>query len=129
MMAAGGRPAPVTISDAGVSKFVVDPNDANAVYAIWNDRIVRNHNGTSLGQWLNSSYLVSDFEVRATLVTGNTPTGTLGSWTNLAATQSWSLMQTFPGTKSCTLTIEIGYAGLHVALGTATVTIEATVDL
>ncbi len=125
---AGSVASPVTISNKSVTDNVADPANALATYKIATDRLVKNHNGTTLEQWLDSSYSASDFEVRATLNSGNTPTGNLGTWNTISTDRSWSLSQTVPGTKTCSLLIEIGYAGQNLALDSATITIDADVS-
>lgn len=126
-MMGGARPSPVTITDQTVTKAVADPADATSTYSVANDRLVKNHAGTTLEQWLDASYSAADFEVRATLNSGDTPSGNLGTWNNLAATRSWTLAETSVGTLVCSLLIEIGYAGQNVALDSASVTIRAVV--
>jgi hypothetical protein len=127
-MMGSARPSPVTISNKSVSDDVADPANAFASYKVAADRLVKNQNGTTLEQWLDSSYSASDFEIRATVTFGTTPTGNIGTWNNLATDRSWSLSQTVVGTKSAVLLIEIGYAGQNVALDSATVTIDVDVS-
>lgn len=60
---------------------------------------------TSLETWLTLG-TPSDYEVRATLNSGTTPVGTLGSWLALSTSREWSLTSV-SGTLSCELLVEI----------------------
>jgi hypothetical protein len=128
LSAESGRVNPVSITDHSVFKHAIDPNDAFASYIIYNNRTIKNQNGVLLDTWLDAAYNPSDFEVMATVLSGVTPIGTVGSWFALTSGGGWSLSQTAPGEKDCTLLIQIGYVGIHSALDTATITITATVD-
>lgn len=74
----------------------------------------------------------SSYYVKVDLVSGDTPTGTLGSYLALSSARTWNLTaSTTPGntqTKSCTLNVSISADG-STALYTASVYLEATADL
>lgn len=126
-MMGAARPSPVTITDKTCFKGVTDPADATATYTLDTDRLAKKNSSITLEQWLDSSYSPGDFEVRATLNSGDTPSGNLGTWNNLGTARSWALAETTVGTLSCSLLIEIGYSGQNVALDSATITITAVV--
>ena len=58
----------------------------------------------------------SAYQIRATLNSGDTPDGTLGSWLALSSNREWTLTST----GSCSLNIEIGYGGVAESSGTVT---------
>lgn len=129
MMAGGGQAAlQVSITDKSAIKLVADPGTATATYSVHLDGTVKNHVPTSLEIWLLQG-VNSDYEVRATLASGDTPSGTLATWLLLSTTRSWSLTQSVAGTKTCNLTIEIRRVSDSVVLDTATATITATVEV
>lgn len=70
----------------------------------------------------------SNYYVRATLLTGDTPTGTLNSWLQTNTNRAWSQVNTTSDTTvECTLKIEISNrASGSVILDSHEVTIGAT---
>ena len=77
------------------------------------------------GDWITpKANAPSDYEARATLDSGDTPTGTLGSWLALTSNRAWSLTQSTVGNKQAILTIEIR-KGSGATLASATITLEA----
>lgn len=77
------------------------------------------------GQWLITGSN-SDYECRATKVSGSTPTtGTIGSWESLGSDRAWTLAVPTSGTRYSVLTIEIRAASTEVVLVTATVELTA----
>lgn len=76
--------------------------------------------------WLSPVENVGDYEIYATLLSGDTPTGTLGAWTSLATSQEYTLQETTPSsTQTCQLQIEIRWTGNNVVQDTATYTITS----
>jgi len=68
----------------------------------------------------------SDYEVRATLVTGDALTsGVVGTWQALSTSQEWRISVTTPGTKLSELLIEIRTTA-GVVVDSATVTLAAS---
>lgn len=119
--------ARITCSDATPwSSRVV--GTATAAYETRSDGTVYNTNGTNtlvfLENWLAFGS-TSNYEIRATLLSGATPTGTLGSWTSLGTTSAWSLSQSISGVSTCALLIEIRNAASLSVVDTATVTLNA----
>jgi hypothetical protein len=72
------------------------------------------------------SISTSNYEVRATMISGTTPSGTFGSWLRLNALRQWSLTATAGTYRTCTFTIEIRPFGGSTAIDSAT--IELTAD-
>lgn len=64
--------------------------------------------------------------VKATLQSGDTPTGTVGTALDLTSDQTWTITQTGSGLKSCSLLIEILGTNDQV-LASATYDLSATV--
>lgn len=76
--------------------------------------------------WVTPQTNMGDYEIRATLSSGDTPVGTLNSWTSLATTQEWTLTEgTLDATSTCDLLIEIRWTGNNVVQDTATYTLTA----
>lgn len=77
-------------------------------------------------QWVTPAENIGDYEIYATLLSGDTPTGTLAAWTSLATTQAYELTEATPSaTQTCQLQIEIRWTGNNVVLDTATYTITS----
>ena len=68
----------------------------------------------------------SDWEIRATLSSGTTPSGpTLGSWHALSSSRTWSHTAS-SGTNSCSLSVDIRDTATSTIQDTCTVNITAT---
>lgn len=82
---------------------------------------------STLGNWITPAAAAPGaYEVRATLNSGDTPTGTLATWLALTSDRTWELTQSGgAGTKTCELGIEIRLGA--VVLATATVTLDVEV--
>lgn len=118
--AAGGGGSRVSITNQDV---YTSPGPAS--YEVNSDGKVYDQNGTILETWLLSG-AAADYDVRATLVSGNSPTGaSLGTWLNLASSHAWQETASLGSIKTCTLTIEIRDATTLTVLDTATVTVTA----
>lgn len=66
----------------------------------------------------------ASYFIRATLLSGSTPSGSLGVWLALSAFKSWTLSVTGGGAAVCSLLIEISTAGSD-----ATVVTEGTYNI
>lgn len=112
-------------TDATSSRFT---GTATAAYEVHADGTVYTTTGTNtlglLENWLSFG-TASNYEVKATLLGGATPTGTLGSWLALSSNRAWTLSQSLVGDTTCTLLIEIRNALSLAVVDTATVTIYA----
>lgn len=76
-------------------------------------------------EWLTGDS-APNYEIYATVLSGDTPTGTIGAWTSLATTQEYSLQESTPSaTQTCQLQIEIRWTGNNVVQDTATYTITS----
>lgn len=88
----GGGGGSVALTDQSLSRATFNGLTATVGYRIDSDGGVYSVKGTAvlLETWLLSG-LNSDYEVRATLVSGDTPSGTLGSWLACSTDRTWSL--------------------------------------
>lgn len=80
------------------------------------------------GDWVSpKSAAPGSYEIRATLVDGDTPVGTLGSWLALTSNRTWSLTKPglVPGFRESVFTIEIRLG--TTVLDSTTVTLQAEV--
>lgn len=84
--------------------------------------------GTDRGNWLvspNTCGFASDYEVKATLLGGITPSGTLGSWLDFPA--SWGLSINFGDSpQTSTIFVEIRRKATGTVLSTGTVTLNVS---
>jgi hypothetical protein len=81
------------------------------------------------GDWISpKASAPGSYEIRATLVSGDTPSGTLGSWLALTSNRTWTNNKpgAAPGVRSCQLTIEIRLGS--TVLDTTTVDLYAEVS-
>ena len=79
----------------------------------------------SMGSWLKTG-VVGDYQIRATLTSGPSPTGTVGSWLALSTTRTWSASAP-SGTQTITeLLFEIRDAATSAVLDSATVILDST---
>lgn len=119
----------INITSRTVSKITVG-GAATATYTIDNDGTVRNHNLTNLETWLGGTGgVASNYEVRATLTSGTTPTsGTLNSWLSCGTDRNWSNSNSAQdgSTVTSTLTVEIREASTGTVKDSASIIINAT---
>jgi hypothetical protein len=80
---------------------------------------------TTVETWCTPTSEAGNYEVLATLVSGNTPSGTLGSWVALSTSQEWALSRNVPQNASCIFTVQIRRTGTVTVLATATIELEA----
>lgn len=87
----------------------------------------KNANGTytSFQQWVTPTSAGGNYEVNATVSSGLTPTGTIGSWVATSTDPTWTISRATVGVNLSTLSIQIRRAGTATVLDTWTVTIEA----
>lgn len=109
------------ILSAGSGSFLTNPGDQNYIHVnpsaladngvrIATDGDVDERDAVSTytdrGDWLLAGGTASDYEVQATLSSGDTPTGTLGSYLALSTNREWYL-DTNGGFETCVLAITI----------------------
>lgn len=108
--------------------FDISTDTATASYSIVNDGTVRSQTGT-LENWLTGGGVVSNYEVRATLVSGTLDTSDpTGVWLSCSTTRSWVVTNSRQNNsvKTAQLTIEIRQGA--TVLDSASVTLQAESD-
>jgi hypothetical protein len=75
--------------------------------------------------WLTGD-VASNYEIRATILTGTFTSGTVGSWVPFS--QSWTVSRSSLGRKACTALFEIRSAAGGPAITNKTITLRATVE-
>lgn len=126
-MVGSGLGVIINITDRTVSRGAA--GSATATYQINSDGFAKNQAGNNLEQWCSAPSLTGNYEVRATLSGGTSPTsGTLNSWLSCSTSPSWT--NTNGGSSGSTITstllIEIR-PNAGAAVDSATVTVSATV--
>lgn len=123
----------VSFTAGAVTDIQVTPGSAAASVTFANDGTytsVGNIEGFS-GNWITpTSRAGSAYDIRMTVNTGSTPTGSsTGIWLALGTTRSWSLSQSGLGTTEANVTIEIRRAssGSVLSSGGGAFDITATV--
>jgi hypothetical protein len=82
------------------------------------------------GQWTNPTLpLGADYEVRATLLDGTAPSGTVGSWLSLISNRNWSLSLPTPGFAFCVLLVEIRRTADSAIVATALISLTASYEV
>lgn len=125
------RAAWVAISNYNVDDSVTDPANAQANYRLNSNGAIemyREQDGiySSIGTWLVIG-ANSDYEARATVLSGSLSSGTTGSWLALSTTREWARARTTVGTASCSFTLEIRKVSDGQIVDTATITLDAEV--
>lgn len=118
-----------------LTRFSVDPANAHVGFRVHSDGTLDGAAGTSLswsqnlGTWLVAR-VAADYDVRATLVSGDVPDGeATGDWVNCGTTRSWShSVLTIVAPKQSQLLIELSFAGLQTPIDSCTVNLHATVE-
>lgn len=72
--------------------------------------------------WLSPQIGMNNYEVRATVASGDVPPGTIGAWLDLGASHTWGWANQLTQ-KSCELTIEIRRKADAVVVSTVTISI------
>lgn len=80
---------------------------------------------TTLETWCTPTSEAGNYEVFATLVSGSTPSGTIGSWVALSTTREWALSSNIGVSKVCQLSLQIRRTGTGTVLATATIDLDA----
>lgn len=81
-----------------------------------------------IDQWATGTINSADYEIRATKISGTTPTGSpLSTWLSMFSGQSWTIEATAL-TRRCVLRIEIRRASNGVILDSCRVDLTATTE-
>ena len=118
----------VAITNQSVSR--VASTSLTATYTLNTSGIVQKTEGgstTTLETWLQAG-AAGDYEVRATKLSGDSPTGSaLATWLPLSSTQAWTLTDAVNDgiPLTCTLTVEIRDTATSTVQDTASITITS----
>lgn len=124
---AGAGPGEVTLVSAFVSgngwaQWHINPNRFTS--RTDDTLVIDDPEVTLLDRWLPESLNAIDYEARATLQSGNTPPGGIGTWQNcnVAVGWGWSNSTTF---RTCQLLVQVRLAATGVIQDACIVNIEA----
>jgi hypothetical protein len=125
--AGGGQSTVVSFNGGSIIAFSLTTATAGVTFRD-DGTVVQDKNGNTsvLENWAapTQSGLGSSYEVRATLQSGTTPSGTLGTWLSISTNPTWSLTATSGTAKNCDLLIEVRPNGGAV-LDSATYSLNA----
>ena len=115
-----------------VPVFVSEVNDSSVTVSVTfsssgAEITTINGSNTVEGSWVTPPNTASDWEIRATLSSGTTPSGTLDTWEALTTSRVWSLSRSFPGTEESELVFEfrrVGDTDPEVTLSSSFLTAE-----
>ena len=123
----------IAITNQTISAGVFSPDTAEAGYRLnSNGKVYKNQNGslTEIETWCTPTSEASNYEARVTLISGTTPSGSVGTWVALSSTRDWTIQETIPGdTDTSSFTVEIRRTGTTTVLDSATIDLSATVQL
>lgn len=110
LLASGVVVNPVTLVNANATKSNLTATTATATLNFNTSRTVTDQDGATLETWLLAGYSSANYQIRATVSSGVTPTGdSTGVWLALSSGRSWSVSETsaVAGVTSSSLYIEI----------------------
>jgi hypothetical protein len=113
----------VTLSDQTISKS--GAGNQAVSYAVNSDRTISSQDGF-LETWLANGN-ASDYDVRATHLSGGLGGGSFGFWINLTSNAQWSLLDSSANGSGVTsaIRIEISRHNAATAIATATINLSA----
>lgn len=129
--ACGFGSAAAPVASASVSnQYIFDSQvfgTAAASYVLTSSGLIQDQYGNTVEAWLLGGGTASNYEVRATAVSGSVTSGTMGSWLSCGTTQSWTVANSAMdnSTISASFTISIRLASSGVVQDTATITLAA----
>jgi hypothetical protein len=123
----GGGAGLVALESDTYGYSTISPTTATASVSAKSTGLLESSSGYEY-DWLLSG-AAADYEIRATIVSGSVTSGTTGAWLALSSTRTWTRTRTTLGTSTVTMTLEIRRVSDGLVLDTATVALEATVDL
>lgn len=132
MIASPVTPTIVSITDQDDIHDTTAGPTAEARYQLQSSGQARKYTSTSGYVNISNEWLVSgtssEFEVKATIVSGTVTSGTIGSWEVLSSDREWTRDRNVIGSVTVVLTIEIRRASDGAILDTATVTLIAEIS-
>lgn len=126
--AASSGAGSVSISFQNIIKVGTGATSVTASYTLDSDGKVYKNASAELETWLISG-AAADFEARATLQNGSTPTsGTMDTWLALSSDRTWSLTAAAGVSDGCQFLIEIRRASDGVILDSASIQLDVYND-
>jgi hypothetical protein len=124
----------IAITNQTISAGVFSPDTAEAGYRLnSNGKVYKNQNGslTEIETWCTPTSEASNYEARVTLLSGTTPSGSVGTWVALSSTRDWTIQETTAGnTTTSSIKVEIRRIGTTPTTPpSATIDLSATVQL
>lgn len=122
----GKSSALITISDTTVIGSEPDPNDVMTSYQInSNGRIY--DNGNDVGSWVTPNAAASNYQVRATIISGSITGSSLGTWLAVSGLPTWNLNKIGGGVGVIygSITLEIRDTATSTVRDTATISFQA----
>lgn len=132
----------VQLTNQTVASLQTSPTDSTAGYRLGADgKEYQLRSNVSAGAWVEitgfewlepkDGFEADLYECLATITVGALTTGTAGSWLALTADRSWTVTRTndAAGTDTCTFTLDIRKIGTTINLASATITLNAEVQL
>lgn len=123
-------PISVQLHNQSISKIAFN-NTATASYTINSNGNVVGAPGGTLEAWLTGTGANSaNYEVMATQSSGNTVSGTLGSWLNCGSSNTWSLVNSARDNSvlSGVIFVQIRDVATHTVQTSASITLSAESD-
>jgi hypothetical protein len=123
----------VSLSNDVITATSISPADATSIYQLNANGLIqgiRNGSTATEGTWLLGG-TASAFEVRATLQSGSLDGGSTGVWMNLGSTRNWQRNNSnnASSTTSAVIFVEIRDVATQTVLTSATITLQAVVDI
>jgi hypothetical protein len=128
LLGAVGDPAVILLSNQYIQDFTGGARDATAGYRLTSAGLAQSLvdiTFTTLETWCTPTSEAVNYEVFATLVSGSTPSGTIGSWVALSTTQDWVLSSNIGLSQVCQLSLQIRRIATATVLATATIDLDA----
>ena len=128
MRGGSGGTAALRLDNATYTRDRVDPLNSLTQFMLETSGVASQIADTTASYYWITGGTPSNYEARATPTIGSGSSGVFGSWVPLSSNVAWTVERTIPGTKTCTMTVDIGLLGTSTALKTATITLSATVS-
>lgn len=127
--AAGGAGPPglVSVVVGAYESNVIDPANASCGFTYANSGAVTGVGGPS-DTWKLTAAPASDYELRVSVTSGASPSGTLSTWLNLSTSRAFTMARSTIGENIGTLWVEIRRVSDGAVLSSGEVLMSATVD-
>jgi hypothetical protein len=116
----------------GASHGVIDPADAGSELRLTNGGDILQFGdlgGADGGDWISPKINMALYEVRVTAISGTLDLGVLNTWKALSSSRGYGIIQTTPGLKTFSGTLEIRRASDGAIVSTSTLDLSANVEI